>query len=531
MEAQPSILDDILGRLSGLPPAELDKLGKELDATVGDLRFIPNPGRQTEAYESKADILLYGGQAGVGKGYLMLGLASQQHKHSVIFRRESTQLDGLERDGKGLFGNIDFNGTDREWTYPDGKTLRLAGMKEADDWNKHAGRERDFMGFDEGAEFLEMQVASMLGWLRGPKGQRCRMVLATNPPRSSDGAWVMKWFAPWLDDAFSQPAKHGELRYAFGLGKEKIEWSKSPEPRMVDGVLTHPLSLTFIPARLADNPFRNTPEYRSRLNSLPEPLRSQLLKGDFKAGVEDDLWQCIPTAWVKAAMARWTPTPPDGVPMCSIATDIAQGGKDFTVLASRYDGWYSPFVIVPGDKTPDGPSVAGLIIQHRLDGAKIIIDMGGGYGGSAYDHLKANLPAELLVAFKGAEASKARTADGKLALTSKRMLAIWRFREGLDPSQPGGSPISLPHDPILLADLTAPRFDVGPHGIKFRADSTKEALVKRLGRSTDRGDAVVMAWTDGGKAGSDGRTWDERRGGRKPVPKVLVGYSTKIGRR
>ena len=353
MEGQTSILDDILTRLHGLPPAELDKLGKEIDATVGELRFIPNPGRQTEAYDSNADILLYGGQAGVGKGYLMLGLASQKHRHSIIFRRESTQLDGLERDGKGMFMGIGFNGTDNEWSWPDGHTLRLGGMKEADDWNKHAGRERDFMGFDEGAEFLEMQVASMLGWLRGPKGQRCRMVLATNPPRSSDGAWVMKWFAPWLDDTFPQPAKHGELRYAFGLGKEKIEWSNSPDPRTVDGVLTHPLSLTFIPARLADNPFRNTPEYRSRLNSLPEPLRSQLMLWDFKAGTKDDLWQIIPTAWVKARKRAGHHC--DAVPMCAVGTDPAgRGGSDRSCVT--YDGWSAPLIAVPGVKTPDGPT-------------------------------------------------------------------------------------------------------------------------------------------------------------------------------
>jgi hypothetical protein len=41
------------------------------------------------------------------------------------------------------------------------------------------------------------------------------------------------------------------------------------------------------------------------LQSLPEPLRSQMLYGDFRAGVQDDPWQVVPTAWVEAAMARW----------------------------------------------------------------------------------------------------------------------------------------------------------------------------------------------------------------------------------
>src|SRR3546814_3250182 len=56
------------------------------------------------------------------------------------------------------------------------------------------------------------------------------------------------------------------------------------------------------------------------------------------------------------------------------------------------------------------------------------------------------------------------------------------------------SPIALPPDPMLVADLTAPTFTVPPRGIKVES---KEDVCKRLGRSTDRGDAVVMAWSAG----------------------------------
>jgi hypothetical protein len=31
----------------------------------------------------------------------------------------------------------------------------------------HAGRERDYHGYDEAGEFLEQQVGSMFAWLRG----------------------------------------------------------------------------------------------------------------------------------------------------------------------------------------------------------------------------------------------------------------------------------------------------------------------------------------------------------------------------
>lgn len=528
-----NVIDEMLTRLQGKSLQELTVLNDESEKILRGVKFVPNPGKQTEAYNSEADILLYGGQAGVGKGFLVMGLAGQQHRSAIVFRREASQLDGLERDGKTIYGpNVDYNGSDHEWTWYDKaenveRTVKLAGMKEPEDWRKQAGRERDLIAFDEATEFLEVQVASCLGWNRGPTGQRCRMVLATNPPRSQDGYWVNKWFAPWLDDAFEKPAKFGELRYTFDPTAERIEWVDKDARQVIDDIEVKPLSLTFIPAKLSDNPYRNTPEYKAKLNSLPEPLRSQLLFGDFKAGVRDDMWQIIPTAWVKASMAKWTPEPPDGVPMCAIAADIAQGGDDTTVLASRYDGWYNPLVVVPGIETPDGPSVAGLIIQHRRDNAMIIPDMGGGYGGSTFDHLKANLDRKYLLPWKGAEASGARTADKQLGFASKRMQAHWQFREALDPSQTGGSPIILPPDPILLADLTAPRYEIGSNGIKFRSDSTKEALTKRLGRSPDRGDGVVNCWQGGAKAMTDGKNWDDTRARRGRAPAVISGYANR----
>jgi hypothetical protein len=52
----------------------------------------------------------------------------------------------------------------------------------------------------------------------------------------------------------------------------------------------------------------------------------------------------------------------------------------------------------------------------------------------------------------------------------------------------------LPPDPLLLADLTAPTFEITSRGIKVE---TKEEVIKRLGRSPDRGDAVVMANIEG----------------------------------
>ncbi len=519
-------LAEVLEALNRLPADEQQAITKLATEATRDMRFVPLPGPQTSAYLSMADVLLYGGSAGSGKSFLTVGLASQEHTRSIIFRRESSQTDGLQEAGRQIIGDsAKFNGTDLEWSWPDGRSLKLAGMQLVGDWNKHAGRERDLMAFDEAGEFLEAQVSSLMAWNRGPEGQRCRIVFASNPPRSSDGAWMVKWFAPWLDRQHPTPAAPGELRYAV-MVKGSPEWVDGPGEHIINGETYTALSFTFIPASLRDNPFRDTAEYRARLQSLPEPLRSQLLYGKFDAGAEDDPWQAIPTAWVQAAVERWQPTAPVGIPMCAIGVDVAQGGSDKTVLARRHDGWFQPLIVEAGEKTPGGTDVAALVMKHRFDGAKVVIDVGGGWGGDAHGHLMRNQVDS--IPYMGVKKSMARTADKQLTFKNVRTEAYWRFREALNPDQRGGSPIALPDDKQLLADLTAPHYTVVANGIEIEP---KDKLVKRLGRSPDRGDAVVMAWWGGARMSTDWQNWPASQGRNMGQPRVQVGRQPLTSRR
>jgi hypothetical protein len=208
--------------------------------------------------------------------------------------------------------------------------------------------------------------------------------------------------------------------------------------------------------------------------------------------------------------------------MCAIGVDASGGGDDPMILARRYDGWYDELIEVAGKDIPidrAGAHCAGIVVSHRREKALVVIDMGGGYGGPMYEHLTGN---QVEVArYKGAEASTRRSRDGKLRFTNKRSAALWTFREALDPGQPGGSPIMLPPDSKLVADLTAPTFDVVPNGI--RAEK-KEDVCDRLGRSTDRGDAVVMAWFEGPRHLTNAMDWMDRVeiGGRSNRPPVVL---------
>jgi len=257
-----------------------------------------------------------------------------------------------------------------------------------------------------------------------------------------------------------------------------------------------PLSRTFIPASLKDNPFQRNTGYDAQLDALPEPLRSLMRDGNFMAGREDDIWQLIPTVWIQEAQARWTPMPPPGVPMSCMAIDPASGGPDKSTISMRYDWWYDNIIEKPGRETPMGTEIAGLVVMHRKNNCPVVIDMGGGYGGVPFTTLQANGIEP--VAYKGAEGSNARTIDRKLGFFNKRTETYWKFREALDPAQLGGSPIALPPDQELLSELTSMKFKAIPYtGVLTIQAEAKTDVIARLGRSTDKSDGVVMAWSAG----------------------------------
>lgn len=477
-------LEAVISRLTGEERKDLEKLvEKELAKP-----FLPNPGPQTSALHSDADILLYGGQAGGGKTALEIGAWFDGHHSGLVLRREAVQLDGLiefcKQIGEPHHGKF-VGGNENVFKRNDGGRLKFAGLNQPDDWRKHAGNAKDYLAFDEAGEFLKEQVFSLIGWLRSTReGQRCRVILGSNPPRGGDGEWMITEFAPWLDPSYANRAAPGELRWAIVVGGE-TEWVEGPGTYERNGEEYEAMSRTFIPASLDDNPYLKDSGYRARLQSLPEPLRSQLLYGDFNAGRQDHEWQVIPSEWIRQAQARWFSSPPVDVPMTAVAADVAQGGDDKTQIQSRYDWWYSQFKSYPGTDTPDGPSVAGKIIEAMRDRCRVVVDAGGGYGGDTLTQL-AHADVDCF-GFKGSNASASRTRDGLYGFVNFRAQAVWQLRESLDPTY--NSKIALPPDAEMAADLAAFRWEERKGDILI---GPKEEMKERLGRSPDKGDTVVM---------------------------------------
>mgnify|MGYP003393093121 FL=1 len=517
-----TLLEEITAKLGQMP----EKQKRALYAKIKDHvpKFIPNEGPQSDAYFSDADVLLYGGSAGGGKTALGIGLAFNEHQHSALARRQYTDLVELINQAIEINGTRDgFNGSQPpRLRTMNGRLLEFIAATHMGDEQRRQGIPIDFLYIDEAAQFHESQVRFWMGWLRRarksldekPDKQRKRCVLGSNPPLSVEGAWLIEWFAPWLDPGFPNPARPGELRWVITDEDGKDKWVDGPEPVLVGSKMVEPISRTFIPASLKDNPFLAGTGYEKQLDAFPEPMRSALRDGNFMAARQDHDRQVIPTAWIRAAHARWTPMPPIGIPMCAMGVDASGGGTDPMVISPRHDGWYAPLIVTPAKElTPEriGAQSAGIIVSHRRDQATVVVDLGGGYGGPIYERLIENKIE--CVGYKGAEKSTLRTQDRKLAFRNVRTAAYWKFREALNPDQFGGSPIALPPDGMLDAELAAPTFEVVSGGIELEK---KDDVIDKLGRSPDRADAVVMAWYAGEKYVMRPSPSDSRRNKQRP---------------
>lgn len=458
-----------------------------LSQAVQQARWVPQPGPQLQAMLSKADQLLYGGAAGGGKTALACGLALTQHRRTLFIRREAAQLQAVIDEFSGLLGGRDgYNGQEKVWRLPGGRQVQFGGIPYPGDETRYQGNPRDLLVVDEAANCLEDQVRFLMGWVRTTiPGQRCRVLLCTNPPTSAEGEWLIRWFAPWLDPAFPSPAAPGELRWVAMVDGHE-EWVAGPEPVKVKGEWVRPVSRTFVPAKVTDNRYLVETGYMRQLQALPEPLRSQMLHGDFLVGRKDDHWQVIPSAWVKAAMDRWKPLSAGELgEVTSVGVDPSRGGDETTIAARR--GWrYDELVLVEGKDAAHGGNVAARVLEVAGEVAPVHVDIIG-IGASVGDHLAAWI-GDRMVGVNNAAASEATDFSGKLKFANKRAETWWRMREALAPERP--AKVALPRDQRLFADLTAPRYKVTSRGILVEE---KEQVRRRLGRSPDRGDAVVLA--------------------------------------
>lgn len=249
--------------------------------------ILPQPGPQTRFLACPADIAIYGGAAGGGKTWALLMEAARHVDKpgwdAVTFRRSTPQLfvpgglwDGSNRIYPRIGGRANLNRL--SWRWPSGARVRFWHLEQPDSMFDWQGAQVPLIQFDELTQFTESQFWYLWSRVRSMHGFPGRMRATTNPDCDSWVAKLVEWYIG--DDGTPAPERAGRIRWMVRSGDELI-WADSPSELERYGV---PISFSFVPARLEDNPalIGADPAYRSRLAMLCYVDRMRLLHGNWR---------------------------------------------------------------------------------------------------------------------------------------------------------------------------------------------------------------------------------------------------------
>jgi phage terminase large subunit-like protein len=275
-------------------------------------RIIRPQAAQERLLASPADLAIYGGAAGAGKSFALLLQPILHIKNpgfgAVIFRKTNPMIVGegglwdKSQELYPLVGGKPYYGNPKQWVFKSGAKVTLSHMQHEKDKHNWDGQQIPLIEWDELDQFSESQFWYMLSRNRSTCGVRPYMRGSCNPNSES---WVAKLLEWWIDQDSGYPImkRSGHLRWFIRLDGA-LEWGDSWQAmhdRFPDIVMPpntppgdkrmRPLSLTFVPARLDDNPILESkdPEYRAKLLAMPLVERERLLNGNWKIRAEAGL--------------------------------------------------------------------------------------------------------------------------------------------------------------------------------------------------------------------------------------------------
>src|SRR6201981_2027839 len=250
-------------------------------------KIAAQPGPQTAFLRSGADICIYGGAAGGGK---TAGLILEPLRHvgrvanftSVFFRRTMPQITNpgaLWDESLNFYPRL--GGTAhlrlREWRWSRGGKIKFSHLQfetTVYDWQ---GAQITLICFDELTHFSAHQFFYMVSRNRSTCGVRPYIRATCNPDADS---WVADFLSWWIDPESGHPLpeRAGVPRYFIRIGETIERADRAAETsevlrksqKLPPGIAPpRPMSVTFIPAGVFDNPalLRVNPEYTARLLS------------------------------------------------------------------------------------------------------------------------------------------------------------------------------------------------------------------------------------------------------------------------
>jgi predicted phage terminase large subunit-like protein len=330
----------------------------------------PQPGPQMAFLSSPADIAIMGGAAGGGKTW---GLLVEPLRHidnpkfgAVCFRRTTTQVrieGGLWDESVDLYSHLGAKPREQllDWKFRSGASVSFAHLEHDKAVFNYHGAQIALLLFDELQQFTAKMFWYLLSRNRSTSGVRPYVRATCNPDADS---WLAKFIEWWIDPdtGYPIPERSGVLRWFVRVG-DVIVWADTPADlaRHTDtetGKPIPPKSVTFIPAKLTDNPalMKEDPGYIANLMALSTVERERLLHGN---------WKIRPTAGLMFQRS-W----------CEVVDAIPAGTKfvrGWDLGATRKTDQNDPdFTVgVKVGKMPDGRFVIADSIRDQLGPAGV----------------------------------------------------------------------------------------------------------------------------------------------------------------
>lgn len=256
----------------------------------------------------------------------------------------------------------------------------------------------------------------------------------------------------------------------------------------------HTRHVTLEDAIAAGRISREWAEARKRQWGEDSALYANRVLGEFHADDEDGV---IPLSWLEAAHERWDAWEKAGKPeqpgRRMLGVDPADGGQDRTAFALRQGDVILELEIM---NTSTMETAGRALARLHLHPHSIAIVDNLGVGAGVLDALKES--SVTAVPFTASVRSERRDHTGEFRFADLRSAGWWNLREMLDPML--HPVIAIPRNNQLDGDLTAPKWRVQANA-RIKVEEKKE-IRKRIGRSTDLGDAVMqVCYLTGGATG------------------------------
>lgn len=312
--------------------------------------LAPQPGQQWAFHASPAEIVIYGGAAFGGKSWSLVFEAARNISvpgyGAIIFRRTSPEITGagsIWEEAQGMYPQ--HGGRSREnvmdWRFPSGATIEFSHLQHEKSKFEHKSKQYAFVGFDELTSFTEGQFWYLYFRLRSMTKVRPYLRAATNPEPDS---WVRRLIDWWIgNDGYPIRSRSGKIRWCIRDGDD-IVWDKRKNLRS-RFPKSKPISFTFIPANMQDNPIGMTgdPDYESKVDMLPMVEREQLKLGN---------WDIRPAAGLYFQRSYFETIGPDDMP---------------AKMLSQCRGW-DKAATKPTPKNPDPDWTAGAKWSRDANG-------------------------------------------------------------------------------------------------------------------------------------------------------------------